>query len=83
MARIRKNHEQALRKQGDPAEAAKSEGILMEKEGGPGPAEVTGRGSKAAPVYSTLNTIGAIDREPADAAIREKREKIKEVSAPS
>ena len=36
------------------------------------------------PVYlAPVNTIGAIDREPADAAIREKREKIKEVSAPS
>ena len=36
------------------------------------------------PVYlAPQSTIGAIDREPADPAIREKREKIKEVSAPS
>ncbi|OWK01326.1 MAN1A1 [Cervus elaphus hippelaphus] len=36
------------------------------------------------PVYlAPQNTIGEIDREPADAAIREKREKIKEIGTPT
>ncbi|KAM7240305.1 hypothetical protein CapIbe_008211 [Capra ibex] len=84
LARIRENHERALREAKETLQKLPEEiqrDILMEKEK-VAQDQLSNRAGfrRLPPVYlAPLNTIGAIDREPADAAIREKREKIKEM----
>ncbi|XP_055391026.1 mannosyl-oligosaccharide 1,2-alpha-mannosidase IA isoform X2 [Bubalus kerabau] len=84
LARIRENHERALREAKETLQKLPEEiqrDILMEKEK-VAQDQLSNRAGfrRLPPVYlAPVNTIGAIDREPADAAIREKREKIKEM----
>lgn len=84
LARIRENHERALREAKETLQKLPEEiqrDILMEKEKVAQDQMSNRMGFRLPPVY-LVPLIGAIDREPADAAVREKRAKIKEVSAP-
>ena len=85
LARIRENHERALREAKETLQKLPEEiqrDILMEKEKVAQDQLSNRVGFKMLPPVDLAPLVGAIDREPADAAIREKREKIKEVSAP-
>lgn len=85
LARIRENHERALREAKETLQKLPEEiqrDILLEKEKVAQDQLRDKDAFRGLPEVNFLPPIGVENREPADAAIREKRAKIKEVSAP-
>ncbi|XP_034524948.1 mannosyl-oligosaccharide 1,2-alpha-mannosidase IA-like [Ailuropoda melanoleuca] len=85
LARIRENHERALREAKETLQKLPEEiqrDILLEKEKVAQDQLRDKAVFRRLPPVDFVPPIGAVGREPADAAIREKRAKIKEVSAP-
>lgn len=86
LASIRENHERALREAKETLQKLPEEiqrDILLEKEKVARDQLRDRAVFRGLPRVDFLPPIGAISREPADPSIREKREKIKEVSASS
>lgn len=84
LARIRENHERALREAKETLQKLPEEiqrDILLEKEKVAQDQLRDKAEFRRLPPVDFVPPIGAVGREPADAAIREKRAKIKEVSA--
>lgn len=85
LARIRENHERALREAKETLQKLPEEiqrDILLEKEKVVQDQQRKNAALKRLPPVDFVPPIGAIGRQPADAEISEKRAKIKEVSAP-
>lgn len=84
LARIRENHERALREAKETLQKLPEEiqrDILLEKEK-VAQDQLRGRAApRGLPAVDFVPPVGAVGREPADADTREKRDKIKEVSA--
>lgn len=83
LARIRENHERALREAKETLQKLPEEiqrDILLEKEKVAQDQLRDKTAFRRLPPVAFVPPVGAVGREPADAAIREKRAKIKEVS---
>lgn len=84
LARIRENHERALREAKETLQKLPEEiqrDILLEKEKVAQDQLRDKAVFRRLPPVAFVPPVGAVGREPADTAIREKRAKIKEVSA--
>lgn len=84
LARIRENHERALREAKETLQKLPEEiqrDILLEKEKVAQDQLRDKAAFRGLPPVRFVPPVGMVDREPADAAVREKRAKIKEVSA--